>query len=582
MGNYYFNDFRNSPDSNNKNLLTAMFASMMFLIFWSVFTSPSKEELEKRAKLQAKEKDAISYVKQQGGNKDDISSSIIYDMDGRNIGTQTRKQKNETFFENENSRVGIDVNNNRITYLSLKKYKQHEKDVKDVLLLDDGHFIEAGWVGRIGDDSIVDTSSINWKVDAKDDTSISISGIKNNVRYKTTYTIANDSSIEIKQQIYNKGKMKINVANYNRASLKNTKDRIENSNAFRGIVLMNDDKIKEFSYDKLEKENIESLTQNSGWIGLSDQYWLTALALPSTRDENYSTAYTARYNKNRDIYQIDVKSDMFEIESGGSLETNVVAIVAPKKLELLQNLGEKYKLQKLDKAIDFGIFYFLSKPLLIILKRLYSIVGNFGVAIILLTILVRMIILPLANRAYKTMARMKTITPQINELREKYKDDKKAFQMAMFQLYKDNDINPMSSVFPLLLQIPIFIALYKVLVISIELRDAPFVGWIVDLSSKDPSSIFNLFGLLTYSVPEILQIGLLPVIMGLTMFIQQKITPVHGIDETQRKVMTYFPLILTIMLSSMPAGLVLYWCCSNIFTIIQQSVILKIINRSVR
>ena len=197
-------------------------------------------------------------------------------------------------------------------------------------------------------------------------------------------------------------------------------------------------------------------------------------------------------------------------------------------------------------------------------------------AIILLTILVRMIIFPLANRSYKATARMKNVAPKLKELKETYANDRRALQMATYELYKQENINPMSAIVPMLFQIPVFFALYKVLVISIEMRDAPFIGWIVDLSSKDPTSIFNLFGLLPYEVPQFLQIGVLPIFMGLTMFVQQLMTPMPQMDKSQQKIFKWMPIILTFILAPMPAGLVLYWSCSNIFTIIQQSVIFKL------
>ena len=276
------------------------------------------------------------------------------------------------------------------------------------------------------------------------------------------------------------------------------------------------------------------------------------------------------------MYQIDFLNAEKSVAKGQTFKSESVIFVGPKRLEHLQYVADKYKIQKFDKAIDFGMFYFISKPLLIILKKLYALSGNFGVAIILLTILVRMIIFPLANRSYKATARMKNVAPKLKELKETYANDRRALQMATYELYKQENINPMSAIVPMLFQIPVFFALYKVLVISIEMRDAPFVGWIVDLSSKDPTSIFNLFGLLPYEVPQFLQIGVLPIFMGLTMFVQQLMTPMPQMDKSQQKIFKWMPIILTFILAPMPAGLVLYWSCSNIFTIIQQSVIFKL------
>ena len=554
MAGYNFGNFRQRDDNGGKNILLAIALSMVFLTVFNMFTAPSKEELEKQK---------FNYTKQQEENikKEEFFASK------KEENKITKKQKKEVFLENDLYHVGFDINNNRISFLTLKNYKQHNDGLQNVVLLDDNHFIESGWLGV--------NNSLNWAIKEKNNDNITLQGKNDDVIYEIKYTINDDYSIIINQKVKNISKNDVNISSYSRASLKNTKDRIENAYAFRGVLMMKEDDITEISYDKIDKQNVKFKTEGDSWIGLSDQYWITALISNNKNVKNY----TARYNKDTDTYQIDFIENEQILKSNQIVESTTIALIAPKKLELLQTFGEKNKVKKIDKVIDFGMFYFLSKPLLIILKRLYTISGNFGIAIILLTILVRMIIFPLANSSYRAMARMKNLSPKISEIREKYKEDKKALQSATYQLYKEENINPMSAVLPLLLQIPIFFALYKVLIISIEMRDAPFVGFILDLSSKDPSSIFNLFGLLPYNVPEALQIGLLPVIMGITMFLQQILSPMTGIDKTQQKIMKFLPLIFTIMFANMPAGLILYWSCSNIFTIIQQSVIMKLVNK---
>ena len=560
MSNYDFQNLRNTENNNdNKKLFLVIGISMLFLTIWQIFTSPNEADLKKYEEQKKIEK-----------YQNKTSKNTLQQNNTNNTTTIIKKrEKKEVFLNNDHIHIGFDTANNRISFLSLKDYKQHEKSLKKVILLDDDHFIENGWLGTYSNSEIV------WKLGEQTKNSVSIIGQKNGLQYKTIYSIDDNYGIKIKQQITNKSGQNITISNYSRASLQDTTDRIENSYAFRGVILMNDNKINELSYDKIQKQNIEKRTNQKGWIGISDQYWITAII--SNNKEN--TTYTSRYNKEKNIYQIDFNSDEKILKNNSSLEIETMAFVAPKKLEILQKFGEQYNVEKIDKAIDFGMFYFISKPLLIILKRLFSITGNFGVAIILLTILVRMIIFPLANRSYKAMAKMKKIQPKMKELQEKYKDDKKALQMEIYKLYKEQNINPMSSIVPLLFQIPIFFALYKVLVISIEMRDAPFFGWIVDLSTKDPSSIFNLFGLLNFEVPYALQIGVLPLIMGFTMWLQQRLQPMTGADPTQQKIFKWMPVIFTFMFASMPAGLVLYWSCSNVFTIIQQAIITKKLNK---
>ena len=557
MSNYNFPNLRNTSDDGNRRLFVAIIISMLFLTIWNIFTAPNEEELKKQ-------QEAIKTEKAKKINTD--QQEITLKSENKQL---QKRAKKEVFLKNKNVHIGFDVNNNKITFLALKNYKQHEKSVKNVILLDDEHFIENGWLGTYNN------SEINWKLGRKTDNMISVVGLKNGINFETIYTIDNDYGIKIRQSITNISNHAINVQNYSRAFLKDTTDRIENSYAFRGILVMNNGKIEEIKYDDIQNKNIERQTQNNGWIGFSDQYWITALI-----SNNKNTTYTARYIKNKNSYQVDFSNDVKTLTNGETFTIETVALVGPKKLEFLQQFEKKYNVEKIDKAIDFGIFYFLSKPLLIILKRLFSLTGNFGIAIILLTILVRIIIFPLANKSYRAMAKMKKIAPRIKTIQEQYKDDKKAIQMEMYELYKQEKINPMSAIVPLFFQIPIFFALYKVLIISIEMRDAPFFGWIVDLSSKDPSSIFNLFGLLNFDVPSPLQIGILPIIMGLTMWAQQKLQPANiNLDPAQQKILKWLPVIFTAMFASMPAGLILYWSCSNIFTIFQQAILLKLINK---
>ncbi len=568
MSNYNFGNFSNSDNGESKRLLGAILFSVMFLAVWNFFTSPSEEELAKMEQNRKKNNVEVSV----DATRDDnglITTESIKDTSN----AKKKKEKKEIFLQNDKVNVGFDVVNNRITFYSLKGFKQHEKSLKNVILLDDEHFFESGWLGD------VKNGEIDWKVKSKNDNSIVLSGKNGNFSFEMSYFLNDDYTISVKQKVINNNGKAVNVANYSRISEKNTTDRIENVGAFRGVLFVNEDKVNEFTYDKIGKGTIAQEGNKGSWIGFSDQYWITALAYQEQNDVMNIRYSAKKGNHKDDIYQVDFCSNLMLLKNGEQIEKESLLVVAPKKLELLQEIEKKHELQKFDKAIDFGMFYFLSKPLLIILKRLNSISGNFGVAIILLTILVRMIIFPLANRSYRVMAKMKKISPQMEEIKKRCGDDKKTLQTETYKLYKDNNVNPASAFFPLLLQIPIFFALYKVLVISIEMRDASFIGWIVDLSSRDPSSVFNLFGLLNFDVPVVLQIGLLPCLMGLTMFIQQKINPMTGVDPAQAKMMKFFPLIFTIMFASMPAGLVLYWICSNIFTIIQQSVLIKIVNK---
>jgi YidC/Oxa1 family membrane protein insertase len=250
-----------------------------------------------------------------------------------------------------------------------------------------------------------------------------------------------------------------------------------------------------------------------------------------------------------------------------------------KKVLLLDQYEEEHGIQKFDLAVDFGWFYFLTKPFFLALHTFSEWFGNFGVGILVLTVLIKMVFFPLANKSYKSMARMRALQPKMMELRERFGDDKQRLNQEMMELYKREKVNPVSGCLPIVIQIPVFFALYKVLFVTIEMRHAPFFGWIQDLSAPDPTSILNLFGLLPWAVPElgaldIINIGILPIVMGITMFAQQKLNP-QPADPMQARIFMMLPIVFTFILARFPAGLVVYWTWNNLLTILQQYVIMR-------
>ena len=249
-------------------------------------------------------------------------------------------------------------------------------------------------------------------------------------------------------------------------------------------------------------------------------------------------------------------------------------IVAAKRVDVIDGYAESLKIDKFDLTIDCGMLYFLTRPLFTALEYFFKIFGNYGLAIIAVTVCIRLAFFPLANFSFRSMAKMKALQPEQARLKELHKDDKMALQKATMALFKREKVNPMSGCLPILVQIPVFFALYKVLFVTIEMRHMPFYGWIKDLSAKDPTSIFNLFGLLPYDVPSFLVIGAWPVAMGVSMFIQQKLNPAPT-DPMQAKIFMFFPLFLTVILAPFPSGLVIYWTVNNILTMAQQVVIMK-------
>ena len=331
------------------------------------------------------------------------------------------------------------------------------------------------------------------------------------------------------------------------------------------------DTLKEFSYEDFEEQSIIESSTN-GWVGYTDHYWQVAI-FPDT-DEPFKAEVRKIKNSSNSI-QIDFINDNLKtIKPGETLAVKSYVFAGAKEVPLIDNYIKTLNVNKLDLSVDFGWFYFLTKPLFYALNFLSVLFSNFGVGIIILTIFIRILLFPLANKSFKSMNAMRILTPEIQRVRERYKDDRNKMNQEMFALYREKKINPAAGCLPILIQIPIFFALYKVLFVSIEMRHAPFFGWIKDLSAPDPTSIFNLFGLIPWDPPMFLTIGIWPLLMGLTMYLQQKINPPPP-DPIQAKVFMMLPFIFTFLLATFPSGMVVYWTVNNILSIGQQYILLK-------
>jgi YidC/Oxa1 family membrane protein insertase len=333
--------------------------------------------------------------------------------------------------------------------------------------------------------------------------------------------------------------------------------------------------LEEIKYKDLREDRELRETSTGGWIGITDKYWLSALV----PDQQFKTEYrfTYRSEGREDKYQVDFLGPAMQVAPGTGVETTSHLFAGAKVVQLLDGYESDLGIEGFDRAVDFGWFYFLTKPIFYILDFFYGILGNFGLAILLLTVIIKVLFFPLANKSYRAMGRMKKLKPEVDRLREEFKGDRQRQSQEMMNLYKREGTNPFSGCLPMFVQIPVFFSLYKVLFVTIEMRHAPFFGWIHDLSAPDPTSLLNLFGLIPWDPPSqlsFLAIGIWPIIMGAAMFVQQRITP-QAADPTQAKIMMFLPLIFTFMLARFPAGLVIYWACNNILTVVQQWLIMR-------
>jgi len=345
--------------------------------------------------------------------------------------------------------------------------------------------------------------------------------------------------------------------------------------------------LQQFTYKKIDEEKAVNFKVTNGWLGITDKYWASAL-LPDT-----SAQLQARFSSNlvgtMRTYQTDYLQDPETIQIGGTASANARLFAGAKEASVVGlnfpiwgfgGYNHELGLNHFDLLIDWGWFYFITKPMFLALDFFYHLVGNFGLAILLVTVIVKLLFFPLANKSYASMAKMKSVQPQLQALKERYPDDKVKQQQEMMEIYKKEKINPIAGCLPVAIQIPVFFSLYKVLFVTIEMRHAPFYGWIKDLSAPDPTNLFTLFGLLHYDPTQIpifghyLALGIWPIIMGITMWFQMKLNPTPP-DPTQQLIFGWMPLIFTFMLAGFPAGLVIYWAWNNTLSVLQQSFIMR-------
>ena len=340
------------------------------------------------------------------------------------------------------------------------------------------------------------------------------------------------------------------------------------SSVHTGFVALVNQKLEEKRFEDTKDKSVTYATSD-GWLGMTDKYWQTVL-IPQS-----NVSFDITDSQNETHYETIFTEQETLLTAGQTITRKTLLFAGAKELNLINDYMSLYQIPKFDLTIDFGWFYFLTKPFLFILQWLYALVGNMGVAILVFATLLRLILLPVATKSYISMAKMKKVQPQLKELQERFKDNRMQLQQEMMALYKREKINPAGGCLPMFVQIPVFFALYKVLSVSLQMRQAPFFGWIQDLSAPDPSSVFTLFGMIPWPIPGFLNIGVWPVLMGLTMYIQQKLNPTPTNDQAQANMFKLMPLLFTFMMGQFAAGLVIYWTWSNLLSIAQQKYIMK-------
>ncbi len=552
---------------DTRNVIAAISLSAAVIILYGLFFAPQSPDPKQ--------------VTNNDQNKNNLqlneAPKIEQNIENNKISRSEAITKVERiFFENENIKGSISLEGSLIDDLIFKKYTETLDSDENVVLLnpkesENGYYIETGWAIN-NKDIKVPNSNTKWEV-VGNKLLTPNSPIKlvwnneQNITFEKEISIDDKFLFTVNQKITNNTQNTYNFYPYGQIIRNLAPDVTDFYILHEGLLGVFDDNLVEEDYDDI-KDKKYSVNANKGWMGITDKYWITSLIPESNKSFRADFDYKNKFKANF------IETAATEVRANESKTNQVKVIIAAKEVDVVDGYAEKLNINKFDLAIDWGFLYFLTKPIFLISDYFFKLTGNYGIAIILITACIRILFFPLANYSFRSMAKMKVLQPEMVRLKELHKEDKMKLQQEMMALYKREKVNPVSGCLPILIQIPFFFAIYKMLFVTIEMRHQPFFGWIHDLSERDPTSLFNLFGLLPYDVPSFLIIGAWPVAMGVTMWMQQKLNPTPP-DPIQQKIFMFFPVFLTVILAPFPSGLVIYWTINNVLTMAQQYVIMK-------
>ncbi len=480
-------------------------------------------------------------------------------------------------------RGSVRLKGGRLDDIALKTYREttDPSSAEIVLFQPSGtalpYYAEFGWVAGAGDAAIaVPNVDTVWQADGGTLTPAKplVLRWKNGQGLEFTRQIALDDAylFTVTDSVRNVAAAPLTLYPYGLVSRTGTPKTQNFIILHEGLLGVFDQTLEEMDYDDLQETPDMARNSQGGWIGVTDKYWLAAL-IPDQGVKNHYR-FTHRLAADRDKYQVDFRGDGLALPAGGRIEAVTRLFIGAKEVRLLDGYEANLNIPLFDRGVDFGWLYFMTKPIFYLLDYMNGLIGNFGLAILALTVLIKIVFFPLANKSYRSMSKMKLLQPKVMELRERLKGDRQRMSQEMVELYKSEKISPLAGCLPVLVQLPVFFALYKVLFVTIEMRHAPFYGWIHDLSAPDPTSLFNLFGLISWTPPGFLHLGIWPILMGITMWAQFKLNPPPP-DPIQAKLIQFMPLVFTFVLANFPAGLVIYWAWNNVLSIAQQWVILR-------
>ncbi len=528
--------------------------------------------------------------------EEQTNSESLVDLSIQKSSTTVLAERNEVInetgrvnFDNSKIKGSINLNGGLIDDLILEEFRETLDPTSDLIEFlnplgsDNAYYLDTGWVSSDSTIELPDSTSI-WSADKN---SIGINDpVKltwtsdQKITFEKIISLDEDYLFSVDQRVINNSGLSFDLYPY---GLSKRQGIPEMQNFFilhEGPLSITDSVLKEYDYDDLKDDKKIKHPSIGGWIGMTDKYWQTAI-IPN-QNEPVQQTYSYSFVDNVDNFQTDIVGQKIAVSNNASISHNFMIFAGPKIVKVIDKYMEEYGVQEFDRSVDFGWFYFLTKPIFHTLEFIFGYVGNFGWSIIIFTILMRICFFPLAQQSFKSMAKMKKLAPEMQRLKEQYGDDRAGMQKEMMALYKKEKANPIAGCLPILLQIPVFFALYKVLFVTIEMRHAPFIGWIHDLSAPDPAGILVLFGFVDWNVPGILQIlnvGIWPILMGISMYIQFKLNPAP-VDKMQAKIFGLLPIVFTFILGGFAAGLVIYWTTNNVLSMAQQYIIQRKIMKS--
>ena len=547
--------------NEQKNLLLAIVASLIILLIFQYLFPAERKLIEENV-------EAENQIKEVPQEKILDREEIV--------------KNNKRIYFSESSRIkgSISLIGARFDDVILKDYKDTIKpESKQVTLLSPNntlnpYFVELGWMSQ--ENINLPNKNSEWQLiegqELGPESHITIKWVSpEGIEFFRKIEVDKDYLITVEQKVTNVSNKDISLTQYGRINRTGTPKTSGFYILHEGPIAVLNERLIEIDYDDIIEEGSKSVISKGGWVGITDKYWLAAL-IPDQRSR-IEGGFKAVL-KNIERYQAQYTSNEIVLEKGETASVKSNLFIGAKEVDLLDKYSNQLSIEMFDRAVDFGWFYVITKPLFLLLHKLSDLLGNVGLSILALTVLIRLLLFPLANKSFKSMSKMKILTPKMTEIRERYKTDKLKMQQEIMALYKSEKVNPLSGCLPILIQIPIFFALYKVLFVTLETRHAPFYGWVKDLSAPDPTTIFNLFGLFNFMPPSFLMIGAWPLLMALTMYLQQKLNPAPP-DPLQAKIMSFLPLMFLFLFATFPAGLVIYWTWNNILSIGQQWIIMK-------